>query len=225
MANQQLIEQGQAQTERAQKIADQEREHAKEALDRAYDRGEITRAQYVAEQKLINQTHAAASRAAKARSNDERRQVMKNFKTNQGLQTAQAVIEGARAAVSLIPAFAFLGPFAPVAAAAVAAPAAALQIAIIKKQKPPEFPTGGMVSNDHVAIGAQVGEAVLSRRAVAAAGGPQGVAEMNAGRGGGQGTRVVVQLGRRTLAEAVADVSGTASVDPRLGQADHGAGW
>lgn len=85
------------------------------------------------------------------------------FRRNQNLQEVLAVMDAARATVSLIPAFAFAGPAAPLLAAATVAPALGIQLATIQSQPVPEFPTG--LSSDHHLVGIQRGELIASRRA------------------------------------------------------------
>lgn len=67
---------------------------------------------------------------------EEKRKIRASFKAQQAAQIAAAVIDAARASLSLIPAFAFLGPGAPIAAAGVAAAGLAVQLATIKGQEP-----------------------------------------------------------------------------------------
>jgi hypothetical protein len=224
IANAQLQEQAEAQIARATEIAETKRDHQLEEVDRLEEIGRLSGKEAAAERKRINDLYRERQRAANKLGREEQRLARKNFKVNQALQITQAVMDGARAAVSLVPAFSFAGPLAPVLAAGVAAPATALQIAVIKKQEMPEFPTGGMVpgggtSPDHRAIAAQGGEGVLSRRGVAAIGGPAAVDAANAGRGTGS-QRVQVMLGRKVLAEAITDVLGRATLDPRRGKID-----
>jgi len=70
------------------------------------------------------------------------------------------------------------------------------------QQQPPTFDLGGMVpmgtqagSGRHTMATLEAGEGVLTRQGVAAAGGPEGIEALNAGRGsGGGGGPTVVQL-------------------------------
>jgi hypothetical protein len=140
------------------------------------------------------------------------------FEANKKLRIAQATIDAIAAGVSLIPAFSFLGPAAPAAAAAVAGSALGLAVSQINATQPPEFPTGRIpTSADHALVGVQPEEAILSRRGVATRGGPEAVRQDNAGIP--QGPQVVnVNLGRRTLAQAMVSAAGEARVDPRRGR-------
>lgn len=108
------------------------------------------------------------------------------FRRSQSLQRAAAVIEGARAAVSLIPAFAILGPGAPAAAAAVAGAGLAVQLQVINTQEPPKFAFGGHTSGPlhaggDVAALLERGESVVSSRGMAQPGAREIVDALNAG--------------------------------------------
>jgi len=135
------------------------------------------------------------------------RQALKAFKGQKAAQKAQAIIDAARAAVALIPGFAFLGPGAPVAAAAVAGTALGTQLAVINAQSPPDFPVGGPVgdrlgslSADHVPILATPAEGVVTPRGMDDLG-REGLASINEGRGGSQ--NITLQVGADVVARAV----------------------
>ena len=103
---------------------------------------------------------------------EQRRAVLSAFRRNKEAQIAGAIVDAARAAVSLIPSFAFLGPGAPVAAAGVAGAGLAVQIATIQQQSPPAFPTGGVQAtggarHGHHLAYVEPGEGVANRRAMA----------------------------------------------------------
>ena len=72
--------------------------------------------------------------------------------------------------------------------------------------KPPQFNDGGMVTPDHRLISAQPGEAVVSRRGVAALGGPSGLSELNKGMGSGGSMTANIVIDRRIIGQAVADI-------------------
>jgi hypothetical protein len=91
--------------------------------------------------------------------------------------------------------------------AVVAGAAGAVAIASIAAEQPPSFHSGGILrasdvrgaTMDSVMVRAKPGEGILSTSGVAAAGGPDGVDALNAGRGGSRGTTVnVIRFGTRT---------------------------
>ena len=189
-------------------------------LEAQVESGEVSKKDAMLRRQEIAQEAADKKKALNERLADEKAAILKSFRAGQQLQRGLAIVDAARAALALIPAFAFLGPLAPAGAAAVVAPALALQLATIKAQKPPEFPMGRQpLSSDHTQLAAlQPTEAVLTSRGVQAAGGAEGVAALNDARVSSR--PIVVQLDRRVLAEAMM-VSGMARpVDPRLGKAD-----
>jgi hypothetical protein len=143
---------------------------------------------------------------------------LKSFKGQKAAQKAQAVIDGARSALALVPAFAFLGPGAPAAAAAVATTATATQLAVISAQKPPDFPTGGLVADrlpggaaangDHFAISAQASEGIVTGRGMDALG-RDGLDAINT-QGGGGGNTFILKLNEQVIARAILGVPGLA---------------
>jgi hypothetical protein len=128
---------------------------------------------------------------AKETSKRDRELAMRQFKVAKAAGIAEATINGA---VAITRALAGLGPIlGPIAATGIAATTAA-QVATIAAQKP-AFDRGGMIQGgsrmaDQVPINALPGEAVLSRQAVSAIGGREGVDRMN--RGGAPGQNVVM---------------------------------
>jgi hypothetical protein len=127
----------------------------------------------------------------------EKRELRKRFKAQKALAHASIWIN---ASVAFMQAMAQLGPIAGAIVGALALGAAGIQSAMVEKQNPP-FDRGGMIqaqSNapDHVGITAMPGEAVLSRQAVSAVGGPRGVDNLNrrgrAAMGGGSITAMVI---------------------------------
>jgi len=142
------------------------------------------------------------------RTKEEREQALEAFETAQGLQKAAALVDSIRAGVSLIPAFAYLGPFAPAAAAGVAAAGLATAWAGIESASAPEFPTGYVPpagSPDHTVTGRfRTDEAVLTGRGVQNAGGPAGVEALNRGTGGASGpVTLIAQFNGREIARGV----------------------
>lgn len=136
----------------------------------------------------------------------KRKRASQAFALQQGAAVGQIAIDAARSVLSLVPFFSFAGPAAPALAAGVVAPIAAAQTAVVLSQDPPSFPTGGMVGDrvdaDHVLIGAQRDEAVLTARGVDALGGPAGVDAANAGRASGP-THIEIHLPGGVVAEAI----------------------
>lgn len=173
--------------------------------------GAISQAEADRRLKAIDSELKASLDAADQLADDERDQLLKTFKATQNLQRTQAVMDAARAAVSMIPAFAWAGPGAPFLAADAAALALATQLAIINSQSPPTFPTGGFVgssgpmrgSPDHHVVGVQEGEGIASRRAMADPAVREAVSDGNRGvRDRARSTDTVVRVG----------------LDPRLGR-------
>ncbi len=117
---------------------------------------------------------------------DQAERIQREFKRSQDIQRVLAVIDAARAAVALIPAFAILGPGAPLAAAAVAGAGLAAQLAVINAQQPPSFPTGGVISTGGASANHQLayfepGEGVASRRAMSMPGFAEALEAANRG--------------------------------------------
>lgn len=163
----------------------------------------VTRANERNAQKLT----AQLIQQAEAREADEKSRAIKSFYRIQTLQISQATVDAARAAISMIPGFAFLGPGAPIAAATAAAGALAIQIAAISAQPPPAFPTGGVQRpSDGARAGHYLGyldpgEGVLSRRAMSDPAVARMLERANRGermqgRGGRESVEVVVRLDR-----------------------------
>ena len=194
-----------------------------EKVARMLASGQIDGKQAIERRKAIQMEARARREALQDETKAERAALQRSFKAHKKMQQVAAAIDAARAAMALVPAFAFLGPGAPVAAAAVAGTALAVQLGAIGKQKAPEFPMGYAPSSpDHgQSVRIQPGrEAVLNERGVANAGGAAGVRELNDGRAAGVPPRVVVQLGRRVVAEVLAAAGGPATPDPRRGKVD-----
>lgn len=157
------------------------------------------------------------------RTKAERDALMKSFRSDKSLQIAAAAIDAIRAGISLIPSMAFLGPFAPAAAAGIAGSAFALARQQINAQEPPTFERGGSVADrvagvpDHVLIGSRLDEHVVTGQGVAAAGGHDVLDRLNDGLSIGGAPVVNVYFDRRM----VASVTGSnARPDPRRGRRD-----
>jgi hypothetical protein len=124
---------------------------------------------------LAQQSEANAKR--------DRALALRQFKASKAAAIAEATINGA---VAITRALATLGPIAGALATAGISAATAAQVGVIAGQKP-AFDRGGMIQGgrmaDQVPINALPGEAVLSRQAVRAVGGQNGVDALNRGEG------------------------------------------
>jgi len=116
-------------------------------------------------------------------------------------QSADVAAIAQNTAVAVMKAYATLGPVAASAATAGIVALGGVQAATVMQQKPPTFDLGGMVpmgtqagSGRHTPAMLEQGEGVLTRQGVAAAGGPDGLEALNAGRGGAGGGPVHVNL-------------------------------
>ena len=168
--------------------------------------GEISEA--VAESRLtaLDLNEERRKKYHKALSKDQRKAANTAFAVSQAAAVAEVLASGATAYMGLLASMSYLGFGAPGAAAAITAPAVAAQLAVIASNKPPQFADGGMVTPDHRMISAQPGEAVISRRGVAALGGPTGIESLNRGMSGGQNVTANIVLDRRIIGQAVADL-------------------
>ena len=192
-----------------------------ERIDALVRSGAISGKEAATRRQEVYAEAQARREAMRQRTADEREAALRSFRAGQALAVSSAIIDAAAAALALIPAFLFLGPLAPVGAATASGLALATQLAVIRQQKPPEFPMGRLpTSSDHTQLAAlQPSEAVLTQRGVATLGGPATVQAANDGRGM-MGGRMYLQLDRRTLAEVVIETGRTATVDPRRGKID-----
>ena len=168
--------------------------------------GEISEA--VAESRLtaLALNEERRKKYHKALTKDQRKAANRAFAVSQAAAVAEVLASGATAYMGLLASMSYLGFGAPGAAAAITAPAVAAQLAVIASNKPPQFADGGMVTPDHRMISAQPGEAVISRRGVAALGGPTGIESLNRGMSGGQNVTANIVLDRRIIGQAVADL-------------------
>jgi hypothetical protein len=182
----------------------------RENIEAQIESGKISEEAGRAQLKRIDSEMRANAKARRQARRDHRAALLDAHKAQQAAAIARATIDAAANAVALTAAFAYLGPGAPIAAAGVAAAQLAIERSVIKSTKPPKFAVGGMVRDrvegDHVPILAEPDEGILTRRGVEAAGGPAGVAALNAGTmgsGGGHGS-TRVYLDSRMLGEVVA---------------------
>ena len=138
------------------------------------------------------------------RSAAQKEAAMEAFHTQKALALVSASISMALAIINALATQPFvLGVVMAVAAGV----AGGIAIASIAAEQPPSFHSGGILrasdvkgaSMDSIMLRAKPGEGVLSTSGVAAAGGPDGVDALNAGRGGSRGTTVnVIRFGTRT---------------------------
>ena len=198
--------QEQAAVQAAEASADAARDQADADLEAALAREDLSddaraAAEQAHEEALarIDTQLAADIAAAETLKEEEQKAALATFEAQQALQTTLAVMDAARAAVALIPAFVFLGPGAPIGAAVAAGAALATQLAIIESQSPPQFPTG--LDPDHRLVGIQPGEGIGSRRAMADPVVRDALAAGNEGR---------------RLPEAPREVGVRVDLDPRL---------
>jgi hypothetical protein len=152
--------------------------------------------------ELRGEERAASVERIKAltrEANERRKQIAIAFKAQQAAAVANAIIDGARSAIALIPAFAYLGPGAPVAAAALAGTATAIQIASILSQKP-KFHTG--LDPSEIPAILTRGEGVANQRAMASPAFREQLSQANAGMAApAMGGPVVIALNDRVLAQ------------------------
>lgn len=116
-------------------------------------------------------------------------------------QSADVAAVAQNTAVAVMKAYATLPTPAAIAATPGIVALGGVQAAAVMQQKPPTFDLGGMVpmgtqagSGRHTPAMLEQGEGVLTRQGVAAAGGPEGLEALNAGRGGAGGGPVQVNL-------------------------------
>lgn len=133
--------------------------------------------------------------------------VLKSFKTQKASQKALAIIDAARAAMTLTGSMSYLGPLAPAVAAGIAAAGLGIQLAVINAQSPPEFPIGGPVGDrlgstsvDHVPIMAMPTEGIVTPRGMDDLG-RDGLERINGGSG--SAPNISIQVGPDVVARMV----------------------
>ena len=195
-----------AEAERFSTLQDQRVEARTQEIADMLETGDITQAQ--ADQKLSMMERNEQARADNHQnlSKDQRKAAKRAFAVGQAAALAGVVASGAQAYMALLASFAYLNVGAPAAALAITGPAVIAQTAVVLANKPPQFNDGGMVTPDHRLISAQPGEAVVSRRGVAALGGPSGLSELNKGMGSGGSMTANIVIDRRIIGQAVADI-------------------
>jgi len=201
----QLADQRDAEVEAARTMADRHLER----IDAAEEAGKLTASAAEKERRAVKASVEEQSRQIVDGYNSQidaaEKAAMAAYRVAQASAIVQVAIASALNYVELVGAFAYLGPFAPAAAAAVTVPVAAAAVATIAGTPPPEFPSGGLVSPDHVVIAAEPGEGVVSRRGMQQLG-PDGLRQLNAGGSAGGGPAVLqVRWGPRILDEVVAE--------------------
>lgn len=199
------------QTAAIEQEGEKRREKREENIAGLLESGKISEAE--AERRLdeIDRLEDADEKKMKKLERMAEKQALKSFRMQKAAQKAQAIIDGARAAVALIPAFSFMLAGAPAGAAAAASIATATQLAVISAQKPPDFPVGGLVADrmpgggaasaDHVNIMAQPQEGIVTGRGMDALG-RDGLEAINTGGTMG-GSTVVLQMDSATIAQAI----------------------
>ena len=154
-----LIETATAATELFLDNAAQEGAALREKLDRINESIAATEA----EGGTATAAQQAKVKAIKEELKERRKAVKTAFALNQSAAVSSIAVDAARSILSLVPAFAFLGPGAPVAAAAVVTPLAAIQAAAVLGQDPPSV-HDGTANVDEVLATLRSGEAVANQR-------------------------------------------------------------
>lgn len=154
---------------------------------------------------------------------EQRKQIKIAFAVTQAAAVGQAIIAAGIAALTMIPAFAFLGPGAPFAAAGAAGAALGVQLAVISQQKP-KFHGG--YAPDEIDATITRGEGVANQRAMAQPGFRQSLRDANAGQP--QGSQVIesrLMLNDRDLVAMDSRLTRigrrATNAGPRPGQATH----
>jgi hypothetical protein len=147
----------------------------------------------------IASTLEAEKDALEKKKKAERKAALDAFYVDKAAKILSAIMATAQGVISAFQ----LGPIAGAIAAAAIAAIGAAQIGIIASQKP-TFHAGGTMAGDEGLATLLKGEGVLTRNAVAAIGGPQGVDAINRGAIGGFGGGVtVLRIGRMEAREVV----------------------
>ena len=202
-----------ADKERARQEAaiDRDAEGQKARIERLLESGKIDEEQAAARMRNVDRLAEVDKRRIEGLTKQQAKAAKRAFALQQSLALSEVAISGASAYMALLASMAYLGPGAPVAAGAIVGAASALQIATILGQSPPEFSSGGLVaarmSADHALIAAQPDEGIVSRRGIAALGGPDGLDQLNRGTPMGQTITANIMLDRQMLGRVVAEVS------------------
>tara|TARA_Y100000004_G_scaffold73701_2_gene82801 strand:+ start:2910 stop:4844 length:1935 start_codon:yes stop_codon:yes gene_type:complete len=204
---------------REEERIDREAERHRQEVANLLESGRITQAQADGRIKTIDREAAASKRAINTLSQSEQKAAKRAFAVQQAGAASAVIMSGAEAYIAMLAALAPILTFgAPLAAAAIVGPAVAAQLAAIAAEKPPQFPTGGMVSPDHVVVGVQPDEGIISRRGVAALGGPQAVEQINQGIAPGATLTANIVLDQRVIGRAVAAMMPSTNTARAVGQ-------
>lgn len=222
-----------AQARREEEILERKFERDIDRLDAEKERvmeqirlGKISEKEGEAQIERIEQEEKARREQRRNERKDLREALLQAYEWQKAAALTRAAIDAAANATALVPAFAFLGPLAPAAAAGVAVAQFELTRQAINAQGPPKFATGGLVRDriegDHAMVYAEPSEGILTPRGVETVGGRQGLEAINRGQlpGGSGGT--MVYLDSRLLGEVVArvvesDQRVTAALERRVG--------
>ena len=204
---------------REEERIEREAERHRQEVANLLESGRITQAQADGRIKTIDREASASKRAINTLSQSEQKAAKRAFAVQQAGAASAVIMSGAEAYIAMLAALAPILTFgAPLAAAAIVGPAVAAQLAAIAAEKPPQFPTGGMVSPDHVLVGVQPDEGIISRRGVAALGGPQAVEQINQGIAPGATLTANIVLDQRVIGRAVAAMMPNTSTARAVGQ-------
>jgi hypothetical protein len=186
----------------------------KASIEQQLESGKIDDKQAEARMRNVDRLAEADKRRIEGLTDQQKKQAKKAFAAQQALALAEVAINAAAAYLPLVGGLAYLGFGAPAAAAGITGAAALAQTAAILSAKPPEFASGGMVgarlSADHALIAAQPDEGIVSRRGIAALGGPDGLDQLNRGAGMGASITANIMLDRQMLGRVVAEVAPSA---------------
>lgn len=227
-----LEEVAERQIENAERAADKWRENQIERLEGELEAGAVSEKLALQREREIEEEYAHRKENANRRAADERKLAKELFDQQQDVAKAMIVVH---AAAGVLKSIATLGPpippnFVGMAGVAAVGAAAISEGAAIRNAQPPSFERGGMVGDratglpDHILIAATRAEAVLDTQGVDTAGGRAGVDRLNDGIPIGGNTVMQVVLGRRVVAEVIADRMGRGRPDPRRGRRDPNRG-
>lgn len=188
------------------------------ALVKAYKSGEVAASDLSdAQRAQLEKTLAAQEKAAKKEAKIHKDAALEAWQVNQAVAIASATIQGIQAVVNALATVPY--PAAPIVALAAGA-AAGVQIAEIASAEPPSFRAGGIITDastsrgnllpDARLIAAELGEGVVTRRGVDAAGGEEGVRRLNAGIPPSP-TVVNLKLRHETIDRVVGELAGRPS--------------
>lgn len=146
---------------------------------------------------MIETVASTQIRASEDSTKAQKRAAMIAFRVAQGAAIAQIAINTAQA---IMQGYAQLGPVAGNFSAIAMTATGLAQGALVAARQPPQFDQGGIVepyqmgASDHRPVLASPGEGFLTRSGVANAGGPDGVRDLNQGRGNVSSSPLQVNL-------------------------------